>query len=176
MHGLIHAELKKFVEAVHGPQAWNAILDEAGLVDRLYIANNVYPDEEAFAVVKAAAKVTGTPAETILEAYGEFIAPTLMRMFQGLIKPGWKTMDMLLNTEETIHKVVRIRNPGASPPRLHFEKTAPDTLHFKYDSPRRMSAVARGIMKGVASHYGETIDIVERKGPGGSSEMTIRVS
>lgn len=176
MHGIIHSELKKFVEAVHGPQAWQAVLAEAGLQNKMFLSTNVYPDEEAFAIVKAAAKLTGTPAESILESYGEFIAPTLMRMFQALIKPSWKTMDMLLNTEDAIHKVVRIKNPGAAPPRLRFEKTGANTLLFTYDSPRRMSAVAKGIMKGVASHYGEAIDIRERKTPGGATEMTVTIS
>jgi hypothetical protein len=164
VHGIIHSELKK------------AVVAEAGLENKVFLSSNVYPDEDVFAIVKAASRLTRTPPETILESYGEFIAPTLMRMFQALIQPTWKTMDMLLNTEEAIHKVVRIKNPGASPPRLHFVKTGPNTLLFKYDSPRRMSAVARGIMKGVASHYGETIAIRERKQAAGATEMTITIS
>ena len=39
-----------------------------------------------------------------------------------------------------------------------------------------MSAMAKGIMRGVASHYGESLDIRERKGAAGASEMTITVS
>ena len=175
MHGIIHAELKKFVEAKHGAEAWRAILAEAGLPNKMYLSNSVYPDTETVALVTAASKLTGTPADAILEAYGEFIAPTLMRMFQSLVKPQWKTMEMLLNTEDTIHKVVRIRNPGAAPPRLQFEQKGPNKLLFKYDSPRRRAAVARGIMKGVAAHYGETISIRERRLGGDSVEMDITI-
>jgi hypothetical protein len=176
MHGLIHSELRKFVEEVHGAGMWKQVLEEAGLPDQAYSSTGAYPDQEAFAIVKAAARITATPAEDILESYGEFLAPTLMRMFQALIPPGWKTLEMLLNTEETIHTVVRVRNPGASPPRLRFEQTGPNTLRFNYESPRRMSALAKGIMKGIASHYGETLDIRERKGAAGSSEMTITIT
>ena len=90
MHGIIHSELKKFIAAVHGPAAWQAVLDEAGLQDQAYQPTGTYPDQDAFAIIKAAAKVTATPAETILESYGEFLAPTLMRMFQALIGPNGK--------------------------------------------------------------------------------------
>lgn len=175
MHGIIHAELKRFVEAKHGAEAWKAVLEGAGLPNKLYLATQTYPDAEAVAIVTSASKITGASADSILEAYGEFIAPSLMQMFRTLIKPEWKTMDMLLNTEETIHKVVRLKNPGADPPRLQFSKTGPNTLLFKYDSPRRMVAVARGIMKGVARHYNEKIAFAERKLPGGAAEIVVTV-
>lgn len=173
MHGLIHAELRRFVEATHGVQTWNAVLEEAGLEKTIYLSSSTYPDAEAFAIVGAASKLTNTPAGPLLEAFGEYIAPTLMGMFKPLIKPDWKTLEMLLNTEETIHKVVRMRSPGAEPPRLHFEQTGPRQLLFKYDSPRKMSAVAKGIIRGVAKHYGEAVAIAEHPGPGDSTHMTI---
>ena len=175
MHGIIHAELKKYVETNHGSDAWKAILKEAGLSNKIYMTISTYPDEEVVAIVTAASKLTQTPAENILEDFGEFIAPDLMIMYQPLIKPEWKTMEMLLHTEETIHRVVRLNNPGADPPRLQFEATGPNTLKFTYTSPRQMSAVAKGIIKGVAKHYGETLTIQERKRADGGSEMQIKV-
>ena len=176
MHGLIHAELEKFVETNYGQEAWRAILEEAGLEDRAYVPLGAYPDEESLAIVRAAAKLTETPAEAILEDFGEFIAPDLMATYKSLIRPEWKTLDFLLNTEETIHRVVRRQNQGAEPPHLKFEEAGPGTLRLLYDSPRRMSAVARGIIKGVAKHYGESVSLEESKKADGSSEITVRVT
>ncbi|MBC8038477.1 MAG: heme NO-binding domain-containing protein [Rhizobiales bacterium] len=176
MHGIIHSELKKFVETKHGANAWKAVLQEAGFENKVYLSNTVYADEEAIAIVTAASRLTGTPPEDILENFGEFIVPALMSTFRPMTKSTWKTMDLLLNTEETIHKAVRIKNPGAQPPRLKFKQTGPNTLRFNYNSWRRMSSVAKGIIKGVAKYYGETVDIQERKGPGGSSEMDITIN
>src|SRR5262245_10848998 len=130
MHGLIHAELRKFVETTHGAAAWPTVLAEAGLDGKLYLANPAYPDSETVAIVSAASRITGTPLEAILEAFGEFAVPTFMRMHQALIKPTWRTMELLLNTEEAIHAVVRARNPGCHPPRLDFVRTGEDTLRF----------------------------------------------
>jgi len=176
MHGIIHAQLKQFVETTHGADAWKAVLAEAGLGNKVYLSNTSYRDDEAVAIVIAASKLTSLPADDILEAFGEFIVPALMSTFRSMVKPGWKTMELLLNTEETIHKAVRLKNPGAAPPRLRFEQTGPNTLQFNYDSPRRMAAVAKGIMKGVARHYGERVGIEEGKSPDGASEMTITIS
>ncbi len=175
MHGIIHVELKKYVETNHGSDVWTAVLKEAGLSNKTYMTIITYSDEEALAIVNAASSLTHTPAEHILEDFGEFIAPDLMSMYWSLIKPEWKTMEMLLYTEETIHRVVRQKNPGAGPPRLQFEAQDSNTLKFTYTSPRQMSAVAKGIIKGVAKHYGENVTIQERKSTDGSSEMVITV-
>jgi Haem-NO-binding len=139
------------------------------------MAIDTYPDEEAVAIVTAASQMTHTPADQILEDFGEFIAPDLLRMYQSLLKPEWKTLELLLHTEEMIHRVVRIKNPGAEPPKLQFEQAGPNQLKFYYNSPRRMAAVAKGIIKGIAKHYRETVLVREHKKPDGSSEMLITV-
>ena len=122
MHGLIYAELEKYVETNYGQEAWLAILAEAGLGDKAYVPLGAYPDEESLAIVGAASKLTDTPAEAILEDFGEFIAPDLIETYKALVRPEWKTLDFLRNTEETIHRVVRRQNQGAEPPRLKFEE------------------------------------------------------
>jgi hypothetical protein len=175
VHGIIHAELKKYVEARHGSAAWKACLETAGLAHKMFLPISAYPDADAVAIVTAASKLTDIPADRILEDFGEFIAPDLMSMYQSLVEPHWKTIELLLHTEDVIHRVVRINNPGAQPPRLRFEQLGPAELKFYYRSPRRMAAVAKGIIKGVAKHYGQTVVIREDKKPDGSSEMSIAV-
>ncbi len=69
---------------------------------------------------------------------------------------------MIEHTEETIHRVVRMRQPGAAPPRLHVERKSPDEVVLTYDSPRRLCAVARGITRGVAKKFEERITITDR--------------
>ena len=175
MHGLIHAQLDEFVETRYGADAWKTILSEAGLGDKTYLPNITYADHEAAAIISAASGLTSTPAATLLESFGEFLAPTLMASYRQLIQPSWKTIDLLLHTEETIHKVVRLRDSGPQPPRLDFQRIGPNVLKFNYNSPRRMSALARGIIKGVAKHYGERVSIEENSSTNGRSEMTITI-
>jgi hypothetical protein len=161
MHGIVHAELQKFVIARHGRPAWQELLKLAGLGTKTYLTSQQYPDADIAALVTHAATMTGKPASDLLEEFGEFIAPDLIDMYRPILKPEWRTLDLLEHTEATIHSVVRLRNPGAAPPQLRCRRTAPAEVHLSYDSDRKMCAVARGIVRGVAKHFGESVTIVE---------------
>jgi predicted hydrocarbon binding protein len=161
MHGIIFAELKKYVQARHGDDTWKALLQRAGLKNSVYLPIRDYPDAEVVAIVGAASEATGAPAGEILEDFGGFIAPDLLAMYRSLVKPEWRTLEFLENTEETIHRVVRIKDPTARPPELRCERVSASEVVVRYTSARRLCAVARGIVQGVADHYGERVEILE---------------
>ncbi len=161
MHGLIHTQLQKFVIAHHGRQAWQGLLKEAGLGNKTFLTSKQYPDSDIGGLVTAACKATGARADALLEQFGAFLVPDLIAMYQPLLQPGWRTLDLLEHTESTIHSVVRMRNPEAQPARLRFRRVGPDEVQLTYDSARKLCAVARGIIRGVAEHFEETVAIVE---------------
>src|SRR4051812_16315657 len=136
MHGLIFLQLQKFVQRQAGAGAWEALLRQAGLPRRTYAAARVYADAEAFALVAAASKALSQPAPAILEAFGDFIAPELLRLYGRLVSSEWKTLDVIENTEKLIHAGVRVGNPGARPPILETVRTNKDELHIMYSSER----------------------------------------
>lgn len=76
MHGIIHLELEKFVVQNFGRDAWEKIVERAGLTDRLYTPMQAYPDQDVVKVVEVAVAMTKKPANEILEAFGEFLVPT----------------------------------------------------------------------------------------------------
>jgi hypothetical protein len=161
MHGMIFGRLKEFVDSQLGADAWPALLAAAGIGDKIYLASSAYPDAEIVALVQAASAKTSLPPEALLEAFGEYLVPAYLGMYGHLVKPEWRALDLIEHTEETIHKVVRVRNPGARPPVLHCTRVSPDEILLEYASERRLCAVARGIMKGVAAHYKEELAIHE---------------
>lgn len=163
MHGLVFAELKKFVEYKLGPQAWNALLQDAKLGNKAYFSIQDYPDSDAVALVTAASRKTGLPPDAILEAFGEFITPSLIKMYGHLAKPSWRTLEFIENAERSIHTVVRINNAGAKPPELRVSRTGPNEIVLHYSSARKMCSLAKGIAKGVARHYGESLTLQETK-------------
>ena len=161
MHGTIFAELQKYVVSKLGDDAWTSLKSEAGIDRERYDVMETYPDAEVGALVAAASRVTGFPAEALLEDFGAFIAPDLLDMYWAAVRPEWRTLDLLENTESAIHEVVRIGQKGATPPYLRATRTAPDEVAIVYTSPRRLCPVAKGIVRGVAAHYGETVSIAE---------------
>ncbi len=162
MHGIIHLELEKFVVSGFGRPAWEKLLDKTKLTSRLYTPVQSYPDDDIVTLVGAAVEMTGKSATELLEGFGEFLVPTYLHVYGALLDSSWRTLDVIEHTEETIHRVVRMRQPGAAPPRLQVERTSDDSVLITYDSPRKLCAVARGISRGIAKHCGERVAIVDR--------------
>jgi heme-NO-binding protein len=161
MHGLIFAELQKYVTASLGAAQWSKVLAAAKLNHRTFVPVNAYADDEAMRLFAAAAASSGKPTDVFLSDFGEFIAPDLLRMYAGLVAPEWRTLDVIEHTEETIHKVVRAQNPGAAPPRLRCHRLRPNEVAITYASPRKLCAIAKGIVRGIAVERGDDVAIAE---------------
>jgi hypothetical protein len=56
---------------------------------------------------------------------------------------------------------VRRDNPAASPPQLKCVRKGADEVIIHYGSRRRMCGVAKGIVRGLARHYGEKVTLAE---------------
>jgi hypothetical protein len=160
MHGIIFGELKKLVDTRVGGDAWRELLKEAGLGAKVYMPVTEYPDAEAVSILGALSRRTGKSTRDLFEEFGEYIAPDLLALYRHMVKPEWRTLELLENTEDTIHRVVRIRNPGARPPELKTTRDGEEVL-ITYTSTRRMCGVAIGIVRGLGRHYAEEIEIHE---------------
>jgi hypothetical protein len=161
MHGIILSELQRYGRGKLGATGWQKLLAEAGLSGRNYMMNTAYPDKEVAALVAGAVRVTGLPKATLLEDFGRFIAPTLLMVYKSMVRPDWKTLDLIEHTEASIHTVLRARDDATEPPRLSVRRDGPRVAVLTYRSHRRLCAVAKGIAHGVATHYGERLSITE---------------
>ena len=161
MHGLIFLQLQKFAKQQAGPQAWEILLQEAQLPTKTYSAVRDYPDEEVLAIVGAASRVLKLPADAILHAFGEFIAPELLKLYGRLLQPDWKTLSVIEHTEKLLHAAVRVGNPGATPPVLECIRTTDDEVQILYSSERQLCSLAKGLVNGIARHFDETVSVSE---------------
>ncbi len=160
MHGIIFEEIRAFAEAQLGEGAWDRLRDAADLSGKAYEGIQAYPDEEAVALVVAAAAAAGAEVGDILESFGEFIVKDLAALAAPLLDPSWKALDIIEYAENTVHTVVRIDNPGAEPPRLKATRISDNEVHVRYDSNRKMCRLAVGICRGLARHFDQEVEIV----------------
>jgi hypothetical protein len=160
MHGIIFAELKRLVDTAMGGDTWREVLKDSGVSTNVYMPVAEYPDEDASRIVESLSKLSGRSVRSIHEELGEFIAPDLLALYRHMVEPEWRTLELLENTENTIHRVVRMRNPGARPPELKCVRDGDEVL-ITYSSARRMCGVAVGIVRGLALHYDECLVISE---------------
>lgn len=163
MHGAILYSFGQYVRQHHGEDVWQDLLRDSRYRNEAFVPTGTYPDEEMVALIARLAQRSGRSAMAIQEELGEFLVPGLVTMYGAFISPQWRALDMIEHTEETIHKVVRMRDRAAQPPELVCRRVAPDRLTLIYGSQRRMCAVARGIIAGVGKHYGEALEIEETR-------------
>lgn len=162
MHGTILTLLKRYVQTQYDHSTWIKLMELSGLEKVEFDHKTVYPDEHIYALIGHAAEMTGIPAGELHEKFGEYLVPDLMYMYQKLLKPEWKTLDMLEHTELTMHHHVRREHSENSPPVLEVSRLGPNELMIDYVSPRRMGGLAVGIVRGLATYYDEAdrIDVM----------------
>ena len=161
MHGIVFEELREFVWRSHGPQTWAELLAAAVPDRRFYAPDAGYPDEELEALVAEISKRTGSTRGELLHTFGEFVAPTLLELYRPMLDPAWSLLDLLENVEETIHRVVRLDDPTASPPNLRVERAGDERVVIHYESERKMCDFAKGIVNGLQGEYGQQVDVTD---------------
>jgi predicted hydrocarbon binding protein len=159
MHGLILLQLQKFAQQSVGADRWRAVLAGSGLESLTFSAGQVYDDKQVIELVGLASKSLDLPVDEMIESFGKHLSTELIKLYQRVIKPEWKTLDIIENTETFIHSAVRVGNPGAMPPPLDAIRTGPDQLQLLYSSERKLCRLAIGIIKGLAEHFHESIEI-----------------
>lgn len=159
MHGSIFALLKRYIENKYDYSTWHKLLQAINLEGAAYQMHEMYPTRELFAILNKASEIKGIPFYTLMERFGEFLVPDLLLIYNKYVDPTWRTYEMLLNTENSMHSAVKRLDDRASPPMLLVTKKGSKQLIVDYYSKRRMSGVAVGIIKGIAKYYNES-DIV----------------
>jgi len=95
----------------------------------------------------------------VVEEFGIALVPGLLEVYGFLINPRWSFMDFLLNTENVVHRGVRLNAPTAQPPNLQAERAGRDSVVITYRSKRALCSLAKGIVRGAAAHYRVEITI-----------------
>ena len=174
MHGIIFQQLQQFVTKNYGAKQWNDLLASAGLGGKMYMPTQVYPDGEAVSIVVKASEITKIPVPTILESFGEFIAPSLLKIYSASIKNEWNTIDLLEHVENTIHKAVRFADKSATPPQLGCTRTSSSKVVIDYSSKRKMVDVGVGIIKAIAKIKNEKVEI-RRSDMNGNTKLEVNL-
>lgn len=153
MRGIVFDQLRAYAGEL-GPDVWPAMLRDAGISHSTYLVSEGYPDEELEALVGSAARLQGRTRNDVLFGFGRFLTAGLLSIYGVFLDKRWGLREVLLNTESTIHRVVRLRDDDADPPRLRIvEGPRADQVSIIYDSPRRMCWLGKGIITGLSEHY-----------------------
>lgn len=163
MHGIVLKGFKDFVIMRFDRETWRAIQADAGLEGKLYVPVTEYPDDEVRALLKAAVSISNTPANELLEAFGEFLLPSLLETYGVHVDDQWSALELIANVEEYIHTSLRAKAVAAyTPPQLQSDWIDDSNVRIVYRSERTLCAFARGLISGIGTHRGEQLTIEER--------------
>ncbi|MCP5180603.1 MAG: heme NO-binding domain-containing protein [Pseudomonadales bacterium] len=154
MKGVVFNILADMVESSYGIEAWDGLLLATGL-EGVYVATESYPDEELYALVEAASKATGIEASALVPAFGRYMMPAFVEQYPMFFPEGQTLKQFLLTVDAVVHKEVRKLFPDAGLPEFRYRDDRPDALTMVYRSPRRLCALAEGLVQGAADHFGE---------------------
>jgi len=153
MQGVFLDALERFVELELGRAELSRLRGLIGRGDQGYAFDTSYPDDHITLMVQGVSEATGRPPDEILEQFAEGLVPSLLDVYGFAIDQSWTLMDFLINTERVIHKAVRLNSRSARPPAIGVKRIGPDSVVITYRSERRLCSVAKGIIRGAATHY-----------------------
>lgn len=164
MQGVILDEMRQFVAERYGFSVWVETLKRSGRAPTFrYGLDEVYPDQELGVLALKAAEVTGTPPLQLLEAFGEALAPDMMRLYAYLIEPSWGYADFLLNMERLLNEAMQLHAPGARQAKISAERLGPEHVRLTYDSQLRACSAVEGVILGAAREYGVKVEAVQQE-------------
>lgn len=158
MKGVVFNLLEEAVGRAFGEDAWDDLLDRAG-VEGAYTSIGNYPDVELMRLVGAASASLGKSPDEILLWFGEAAMPLLFEKYPVFFEPHSGSRSFLLTVNDVIHTEVKKVYPGASAPSFGLDGSAPDELVMTYDSDRRLCSLAEGFVRGAAAHFGDEVAI-----------------
>jgi hypothetical protein len=159
MKGVVFNLLEQLVVREHGEETWDALLDASNL-DGAYTSLGNYADEDLMKLVGAAADELDTSPDHVVRWFGRNALPLFAVRYPQLFEPHDSTRSFVLTLNEIIHPEVRKLYPGADVPVFDFA-TRDGVLVMRYRSPRKLCALAEGLLHGAADHYRERLTITQ---------------
>ena len=142
MKGVVFNLLEEVVIAEHGEDAWDDLLDAAGMGGS-YTSLGSYADEDMYKLVGAAARHLNVDPMAVLRWFGQKAMPLLARRYPAFFEAQTSIRPFLLSLNSIIHPEVRKIYPGADVPVFDFED-AEDGLPLRAPPVRAGAGLRRG--------------------------------
>lgn len=160
MKGIVFNLLEQVVTQEHGEDAWEDLLDAAGL-DGSYTSLGNYPDEHLIRLVGAASNALDMAPDDVVRWFGRHALLLLSAKYPPLFVGHSSTRSFLMTLNDIIHPEVRKLYPGADVPEFDYDASDPDVLLLGYRSRRKLCALGEGLIAGAAEYFGEELRLAQ---------------
>jgi hypothetical protein len=161
MYGLVNQAMRELVVGTHGETVWRRICEDAGVSETEFNTMHQYPDAMTYGLVGAASKVLDTPAETLLEKFGEHWTDFAQSTdFARLMRLGGRSLLEFAQNLDHMHAKIKVSLPELTPPSFRCTDVTDGGFRLHYYSPRAgLASLVVGMMKGMAKLYATPVQI-----------------
>lgn len=155
MYGMVNKAVEEMVVLHHGEETWERIKAKAGVDVEVFMSNEGYPDQITYNLVAAASEVLQTPADQILQSFGEhWILHTAQEGYGGLMQAAGKTLPEFLKNLPNFHSRVAMIFPQLKPPHFECSDITDRSLQLHYFSDRPgLAPFVVGLMRGLGKMF-----------------------
>lgn len=157
MKGIMFNLLEDVLGEAYGPDAWDDLLTATG-ASGIYAALGDYPDVEFFKLIDTAGSFTNRNRDEMLIAFGEAAFARMTERYPAILDGISDSRTFLLSLNRIVQAEVRKLYDGAGCPQFRFA-IAPNMLRIGYSSPRKLCALAQGLIQGVALYFDEEVEV-----------------
>ena len=138
MRGMIFTELFELIEEKFGYDRLDDVIDASALENEgSYTATGNYSFDELVRIVISLSEQTDIPIPALLEVYGEYLFPKLLKVLPELSKDA-DILEFIESVENHIHVQVRKLYPDAELPTFELLSSSPEILKFYYISKKNI--------------------------------------
>ncbi len=173
MKGIVFTEFLSFVSTRWGEEMVDDIIDASDLPSGgAYTSVGTYSHDEMASLGKALAARTDKAVSELIRDFGVHLSGTFAQAYPAFFSRSGTFFDFLESIEKHIHVEVRKLYPDAELPSFRIEERSSDRLVMDYRSPRRMSALAEGLIEGSAGQFGVQVRVTTSTLEGTDGEGT----
>lgn len=176
MKGIVFTEFMNMVEQAFGADMVDELIEATQPASGgVYTAVGYYAFSELAAYIGVLSRQTGQPAAELIHSFGHYLFRRLAQLYPSLVSPYRSVVPMLASLDNTIHVEVHKLYPDVELPSFQVEQQGEHGISLLYSSPRCLSKLAEGLMRGALEHFGEEGDIRLEMLQGDGSEVRIRL-
>lgn len=162
MKGLVFTLFYSHCEDRYGAQMLEDIIDDADLPNKgAYTSVGTYPFDQMVALLTGLVKRSGRPLPQVLDEFGRYCFSKWVHYVPAYFEHK-DLFDMLADTDHFHQTEVRKLYPDAELPSFVVESRDDRLLVIRYVSCKPLADLAAGVIKGAATHFGETISLSHR--------------
>lgn len=160
MKGIVFTEFIEMAESMFGYEMIDSIIESSNLPSGgIYTAVGTYDHSEMVQLVVELNKRTEIPVRQLLKTYGKHLFIVFTKSYPHFFENIDNAFDFFEQIDRYVHVEVRKLYPDAELPKFDTNRPNKNTLVMLYQSDRKMSDLADGLIEATLEYYQESATV-----------------